>query len=67
MSCKYCNVDPRHPCRSDREASTCGNVDEDMQGSYIDLDKDEVLKWLRYRVGSNNVAKEAIRTLEPLL
>lgn len=62
--CDYCNVNTRHPCTSEKEASHCGNCKR--QGMYLDFNT-EVLMWLRHKVGYNEAAREAINTLEPLL
>lgn len=63
--CDYCDVNPRHPCTSEKEASHCGNCQ--YQGQYLDFNSEEVIKWLHHRIGHVDEGLAAINTLERLL
>lgn len=62
MSCKYCSVYPRNPCRSSAEASHCPNAPD--PGMYLELDAKEVAAWIRYQASGDQELMAAADLIE---
>lgn len=57
FSCSYCSASPRHPCYSTDEAAHCPN--QTNRGMYLEMDKSDVVTWIRYNIGFLSDAERA--------
>lgn len=62
MTCAYCNVYARHPCKTRSEASQCGNNDD--PGSYMDFDVKDVVTWIKSRAWDDTELWAAANLIE---
>lgn len=62
MSCKFCGVDARHPCESDKEASRCANNPD--PGLYLNFDASEVAAWIRSRASNSYHENELLKAAD---
>jgi len=61
LSCEYCSVYPRNPCRSKGEAATCPNA---PRGAYHDFNPRHVAEWILYQANGDEELEKAAALIE---